>query len=66
MVGFGAIRTVGHSAKNQWVRNPENTVYGVKSLLGRKFSDPYVQEEIKHLPYKVVELPGDAIGIKVC
>lgn len=47
------------------ITNVKNTVWGFKHLLGKQFSDPAVQEEIKRLPYKVVEQPGDRIGIQV-
>jgi molecular chaperone DnaK len=41
--------------------NPENTVFASKRLIGRRFTDPTVQRDIKHLPYKVVESEsGDA------
>ena len=56
---------MGLSAKNQMVMNFRNTIWGFKILVGRKFSDPFVQEEIKHFPYEVVEQPNDGIGIKV-
>jgi len=50
---------VGQAAKRQAVTNPRNTVFSAKRLIGRKFSE--VQEEIKRLPYKVVEgSNGDA------
>lgn len=52
-------RLVGQAAKRQAVTNPKNTIFSAKRLIGRKFSE--VQEEIKNLPYKVVEGPnGDA------
>jgi heat shock protein 1/8 len=47
-------RLVGNAAKNQASRNIENTIYDIKRLMGRTFDDPVVQEEIKRLPYKVV------------
>ena len=56
---------MGHSAKNQQIMNFRNTIYGFRDLLGRKFSDPYVQGEIKNLPFKIVEQKDDSIGIKV-
>ena len=43
----------------------KNMVWGFKHLIGGKFSDPAVQEEIKRLPFKVVEQHDDRIGIKV-
>jgi molecular chaperone DnaK len=52
---------VGAAAKRQAVTNPLSTIYEVKRLIGRKFSDPEVQKHIKHLSYKVVESAnGDA------
>lgn len=52
---------VGLPAKRQAIINAENTVFGIKRLMGRKFSDPLVQEWKKKVPYKIVEAPnGDA------
>jgi molecular chaperone DnaK len=52
---------VGAAAKRQAVSNPKNTIFEVKRLIGRKFKDPEVQEEMKILPYTVVEAEnGDA------
>jgi molecular chaperone DnaK len=54
-------RLVGQVARRQGVTNPDNTIFSVKRLMGRKFSDPEVQKAIKVLPYKIVERPnGDA------
>lgn len=54
-------RLVGQIAKRQAITNPENTLYAVKRLIGRKYSDPEVQKDIKILPYKIVQAPnGDA------
>lgn len=58
-------RFMGASAKNQLISNFKNTVWGWKKLIGRKFQDPVVQRELKHLPYEVVEGPNDSVGIKV-
>lgn len=46
-------RLVGQIAKRQSVTNPENTVFGVKRLIGRKYDSPEVQKDIKVLPYKI-------------
>ena len=52
---------VGQPAKRQSVTNPNNTVYAVKRLIGRKFSDDVVQKDIKMVPYKIVGADnGDA------
>ena len=52
-------RLVGEAAKRQAVTNARNTVYSIKRFMGRKFQE--VQEEIKRVPYKVVQAPnGDA------
>jgi len=54
-------RLVGKIARNQAVVNPENTIFSVKRFMGRKFSDPLVQETVKRVPYKVSAAPnGDA------
>ena len=54
-------RYVGQVAKRQAITNPENTVFSVKRLMGRKFDDPVAQKDISSLPYKVVKSPnGDA------
>ncbi|XP_041973071.1 heat shock 70 kDa protein 4 isoform X2 [Aricia agestis] len=58
-------RILGVAAKNQMVTNMKNTVFGFKRLLGRKFSDPHVQKELKHLPFKVEQRPDGGIGIRV-
>jgi len=52
-------RLVGQIAKRQAITNPENTIFSIKRFMGRKY--PEVTEEIKTVPYKVVEGPnGDA------
>ncbi len=52
---------VGQSAKRQAVTNPQNTLYAVKRLIGRKFADDVVQRDIGMVPYKVVKAEnGDA------
>ena len=48
-------RLVGQTAKRQAITNPENTVFGVKRLVGRKFSSKEVQNDIKILPFKIEE-----------
>ncbi|XP_010674036.1 luminal-binding protein 5 [Beta vulgaris subsp. vulgaris] len=51
-------RLTGEAAKNQAAINPERTIFDVKRLIGRKFSDPEVQRDMKMLPYKVVNRDG--------
>ena len=46
-------RLVGVTARRQQITNPKNTIFSVKRLIGRQFSDPVVQKDIKILPYKV-------------
>lgn len=54
-------RLVGLLAKRQAITNPDNTIFSVKRLMGRKYKDPEVQHAIKRLPYKIVEVSnGDA------
>lgn len=52
---------VGQSAKRQAVTNPNNTLFAIKRLIGRKFKDDVVQRDIDMVPYKIVEADnGDA------
>jgi molecular chaperone DnaK len=54
-------RLVGQIARRQAITNPENTIFAVKRLIGRRHDDPMVQKAIKVLPYKVVRNDsGDA------
>ena len=54
-------RLVGQIAKRQALTNPQNTVYGVKRLIGRRFNSPEVQHSSKVLPYQIIEAAnGDA------
>jgi len=58
-------RLIGGAAKNQGNVNPENTVFDAKRLIGRRFSDPVVQGDMKHWPFKVVQKEGDKPYIRV-
>ncbi len=54
-------RLVGQPAKRQAVTNPENTIFAVKRLIGRSFTDPMTQKDKDLVPYKIVKGPnGDA------
>jgi len=56
VVGFTeSERLVGQAAKRQAVTNPENTIFAVKRLVGRKLGDPEVQKDLKHVPYKIID-----------
>ncbi|MGH1460683.1 MAG: molecular chaperone DnaK [Neptuniibacter sp.] len=52
---------VGQPAKRQAVTNPDNTLFAIKRLIGRRFKDNVVQKDIKMVPYKIIEADnGDA------
>jgi len=52
---------VGQAAKRQAVTNPDNTLFAIKRLIGRRFDDAIVQKDIKMVPYKIVKASnGDA------
>jgi molecular chaperone DnaK len=54
-------RLVGQIAKRQAITNPENTIFAVKRLIGRRYDDPLVQKAMKVLPYKIARADnGDA------
>src|SRR5690606_2012207 len=56
-------RLVGEVAKRQRVTNPDNTIFGVKRLIGRRFDDKEVQKDIDLMPYKIVK--SGKSGVKV-
>jgi molecular chaperone DnaK (HSP70) len=51
-------RLVGDAAKNQAPMNPTNTVFDAKRLIGRRFDEADVQNDMKHFPFKVVSKEG--------
>jgi heat shock 70kDa protein 1/2/6/8 len=58
-------RLIGDAAKNQTATNPQNTVFDAKRLIGRKFSDQQVQDDMKDWSYKVIPGPADKPMIEV-
>src|SRR5829696_2103001 len=56
-------RLVGQVAKRQAVTNPKQTIFSIKRLMGRRFSE--VQEEANRLPYKVVEGPNGLAAVEI-
>jgi molecular chaperone DnaK len=57
-------RLVGQVAQRQRVTNAKNTIYGVKRLIGRKFSDVEVQKDLDIMPYEIVK-KGDGVAVKM-
>ncbi|VDO94934.1 unnamed protein product [Soboliphyme baturini] len=65
-VAFGHnCRSMGTVARQKMLTNIRNTIFGFKNLIGRCFNDPVVQREMEWLPYTIIELPGNVIGIQV-
>jgi len=58
-------RVVGVLAKRQAITNPQNTIFSVKRLIGRKFSDPEVQKDKKNLPYEIRESKDGGVDVKM-
>jgi molecular chaperone DnaK len=56
-------RLVGQIARRQAITNPENTIASVKRFMGRKFSDPVVQEALQHVSYKVVDATNGDVRV---
>lgn len=57
-------RLVGKVAQRQRVTNPKNTIYGIKRLIGRKYSDKEVQKDLDIMPYKIVE-KGHGVAVEM-
>ena len=57
-------RLVGKVAQRQRVTNPENTIYGIKRLIGRKYSDKEVQRDKEVVPFKIVE-KGNGVAVEL-
>ncbi|GIY32699.1 heat shock protein 70 B2 [Caerostris extrusa] len=51
-------RLIGDAAKSQVALNPENSIFDAKRLIGRKFDDPKIQQDMKHWPFKVTNHGG--------
>jgi molecular chaperone DnaK len=64
-ISEGGERLVGQIAKRQAITNPENTVFGVKRLIGRKYASPEVQNDIKILPYKIEQASNGDTRISI-
>jgi len=58
-------RLVGQIAKRQAITNPENTVFGVKRLIGRKYASKEIQDDIKILPYKIQQADNGDVRINL-
>jgi molecular chaperone DnaK len=58
-------RMVGQVAKRQAITNPDNTIYSIKRLMGRKFGDPEVKKTQEMVPYKIVEGPNGDVAVQM-
>lgn len=58
-------RLVGQIAKRQAITNPENTVFGIKRLIGRRYDSPEVQKDMRILPYKIEKAGNDDVCVNL-
>ncbi|HAJ18822.1 MAG TPA: molecular chaperone DnaK, partial [Rhodospirillaceae bacterium] len=58
-------RLVGPAAKRQAVTNPESTLYAIKRLIGRRFTDAEVKKDIKNAPFKIIKADGGDAWVEV-
>ena len=58
-------RLVGQIAKRQAITNPENTIFGVKRLIGRKFDSPEIQGDIRNLPFTIQKAPNGDVQLNI-
>ncbi|MEO5333767.1 MAG: molecular chaperone DnaK [Magnetococcus sp. YQC-5] len=67
MVAYSADgeRRVGQTAKRQMVVNPENTLFAIKRLMGRRYNDPVILREKNLVAYKIIELENGDAGVEV-
>jgi molecular chaperone DnaK len=64
-VNDGGERLVGQIAKRQAITNPENTVFGIKRLIGRRYDAPEVQKDVPILPFKIEKAPNGDVRINL-
>ena len=58
-------RVVGQIAKRQAITNPENTVFGIKRLIGLQYDAPEVQRDIRNLPYGIEKAPNGDVRVNI-
>src|ERR1700739_4469212 len=58
-------RVAGQNAKPPAITNPNNTIFAIKRLMGRRYDDPEVQRAIKILPYKVIKNEDGAAWVEI-